>query len=206
MIIKVGDKVRVHGRGYASKDWVGTEGVVTSLEGSPWGNTIKVKLTKATSEKVSEGHVANLLRDNLDVIPEFRFTDIQQGDLIRRTYTRTDGSKVIWEGAAFRLNYDDTMWLSEDAYQLAYAADDTHTDVDLELLERPKPKHWAYTKPVGATALDKRHSTIPNTLRKTGENEWEQRFLLTGEAYLKTTASLANDLRNLDSEDLEWLK
>jgi hypothetical protein len=167
---------------------------------------VQVRLTKDNLAGYKAGYVASLSAVNLELIPEFRFADIREGDTIRRTFTRTDGSKVIWEGVADRDNYDGSKWLSANDYPLAYKADEQHPDIVIELIERPEPKHWAYTKPVGATALDKRHHTTPNTLRKTAENEWEQRFLLNGEAYLKTTESLAEDLRNLDPDVLEWLK
>lgn len=65
---KVGDKVRVHGRGTSDRQWWGTEGVVYDLP--MWTSSLSVKLTKATARGYIEGNVATLGTVNLEHITE----------------------------------------------------------------------------------------------------------------------------------------
>lgn len=203
--IKVGDKVRVHGNGAARKTWVGTEGIVTKIDGSGWGVT-HLRLTKATDTEYKVGQDVKVSHGNLEKIPYFKFADIQQGDVIRRTFTRNDGTKVIWEGEAFRLNYDDSTWLTDGGYQLAHDADDNHDDVALELLDRPKPKHWADKKPVGSvgyrTSINTRNSKL---FRKTGEDTWEVEYVLSGIRNEHTNRGIETTFMDLKETSFEWL-
>lgn len=203
MGIKVGDKVRVHGRSGARASWVGVEGVVTS-ETNVY-QIIKVEVTKPADSGVEVGFLANLTEANLDVIPqEFKFDDIKKGDKIRRIFTRASGLKSINEGVAVVLNesvYEST-WATLQQEAFVWKSDDKEPHVTLELVEREP--HWAHTKPVGSVALDRRFGA--STYRKISETEWVHHFLDTDKTHINSVEKFANELRNLDPDKLEWLK
>jgi hypothetical protein len=205
MEINVGDKVRVHDRGGALPTWVGSEGFIKELVGSGCYAAAKVELTKATAKHYSEGQLVRIGLENLEVVP-FGFNDIRKGDKIRRTLTREDGTLTIVEGVAERL-YSTYEWLTENGHALSFESDDERTDATLELVERPEPKHWAYTKPVGSLALYKvADKEVVTAYRKLRDAEWQMNLISFGQIHTKSTEALAHDLRNLSEDKLEWIK
>lgn len=199
---KKGDTVRVAEKDGTTRSWIGTEGVV-EREVNDYG-TVRVRLTKPTDISYEVGFVANLTESGLELVraAEFPFTfkEIKKGDKIRRTRMYPGGAVEMREGV---VNRTDLYFVSEDNLVLAFDEDDSEDSVTLELLERPEP-HWAYSKPVGSVALDRRFGA--STYRKVSETEWVQHFLIADKAHTSTVEKFANELRNLDPSKLEWLK
>lgn len=140
---RVGDKVRVGKQAYTDEAWVGVEGIIEELASTSYGNH-KVRLTTATKPNgwnpKPVGYVASLHPKNLTLIEEpkpFLFTDIQEGDTIKRTST-SKGLTTTREGVAHQLK--SYYWATESRQDLAFSADDTDKNVTLELVNRPEPK------------------------------------------------------------------
>src|SRR5690349_1583686 len=103
---KTGDKVRYTADGY----WAGIEGKVLNVH----NDYLRVEITHRPLSSSVRDDTFLPFKCNLELIePQFSFKDIQKGDVIRRTFTRSDGTKVIWEGAAHRITVSRESWVSE---------------------------------------------------------------------------------------------
>lgn len=203
MTFKVGDKVRYKKLdGY--EDWHGLEGVVQSSD----DDETRVVASNKVNAYTSVGGVARLTTENLELITAtFTYEDIQVGDRIRRTLTRPSGTTEVREGTVA----EKAGGLATDkgtlSYILAYDTDD-HPDkhqVVLELLDRPKPKHWTETKPVGSVGviLDAFHTKI---LTKTSEHGWNVLYPSDGYTYKDTNKALERRSAQWDESKLTWIK
>lgn len=204
MTFKAGDKVR-YKDGARNREWHGWEGVVNWSQGS----TTSAKTTKGSIP----GKEVNLTTDNLELIEQsFTYEDIQVGDRIRRTYTRGTGTTEVREGvvtekSAIYAGDGKNTGNPRAAYILAYSSDgdpDKPT-VKLELLDRPKPKHWTETKPVGSVAviLD---GNFTKTLMKTSEFSWNVLYAIDGYTYKDTNRAIQSRVSGLDEAKINWIK
>lgn len=202
MTFKAGDKVR-------HKDtvgpWAGWEGTVHAEVGG---------VTTAFSDAFNGyGSEVRLTTSNLELItPTFTFADIQVGDRIRRTLTRPSGTTEVREGVVAQksaLYAMDTTPGKTAAinYILAYDSDG-HPDkpqVVLELLDRPKPKHWTETKPVGSVALHTHVSgPLVKTVKKVAEGTWEVKYLSNNNTFVRTDEEIQESFADLTPEDPRW--
>jgi hypothetical protein len=93
-----------------------------------------------------------------------------------------------------------------DGYILAYDTDGNPAkpQVKLELLERPKPKHWTEAKPVGSAAVYV-DSAFTKTFRKTGEDEWTVVYPEDGSTYTTPGKMLLKRFSGWDEAKLTWI-
>jgi hypothetical protein len=154
----------------------------------------------------------NLTTENLELIaPTFTYEDIQVGDRIRRTLTRETGTTEVREGVVTEksaLYATDTNPGKTAAinYILAYQSDGDpdKPQVVLELLDRPKPKHWTEAKPVGSAAIYV-DSAFTKTFRKTGEDEWTVVYPEDGSTYTTPGKMLLKRFSGWDEAKLTWI-
>jgi hypothetical protein len=196
---KVGDKVRYVGQGAntLTPGFIGLEGIISEV----FGYSVTIKVTKSETGSHIVGSVIHPFKTNLELIEDYTFNDIRAGDHIRRVILRPDGSKVIWEGVAHRLNYDGTKWLSKEDYHLYYKLDDLKEDTSLELVERPEPPHWSDEKPVGSMFLYGKGKNKA-LWKKTTETNWTRTFLINN----VSDTYRSHEITDLNTEDQEWLK
>jgi hypothetical protein len=203
---KVGDKVRYVGNDNPAtfdKNWVGIEGEVTEVHTNIVYMTI-TKPPKVNSSIYEVGFDIYPSKVNLELITEeetFTYKDIQVCDLIRRTFVRSDGSKVIWEGTAIRKNHVGDKWMTKGDNILAHHSDDDFPDITLELLERPEPPHWTEEKPVGSVFL---YGEGENKAlwRKNTEDGWTRKFLINNSSHCYTN----HEVKSRITGEQEWLK
>lgn len=176
-----GDTVRYIHNSYGYTDWLGVEGEVT---GAGIGDTVRFKITGGADKIVyNVGDEVTLSTHKLEIVSKAKpegtitFKDIKKGDTIRRTYTREDGSKIIWEGTADRFNYDKSAWLSGDGYHLSYDADASERRITIELLERPEePEIWEDRK-TGDRIVRKEKDHAVTIFTKLGNGNWESLYI-----------------------------
>jgi hypothetical protein len=198
----VGDKVRYIGVERANTHWLGLEGVVKEVK----AYTVTVEITKPPKPNhpvYVPGYEIFPDKTNLELVEEktLAYKDIQKGDLIRRTFVRWDGSKIVWEGVAHRIACNNSKWMTEGDFVLAHEIDDGPTDVTLELLERPEPPHWAEAKPVGSIFLYNK-GVNKAIWKKTSETRWERTFIATNISHVYTI----NEVKDWVTEEVEWVK
>lgn len=202
MTFKAGDRVR-YKDGARNREWHGWEGVVNWSQGST---------TNAKTHKGSiPGKEVNLTTDNLELIEKpFTYDDIQVGDKIRRTLTRESGTTEVREGVVTKMGKCGELALDDgvptsSSYILAYATDTHKETVVLELLDRPKPKHWTETKPVGSVGviLD---GQFTKTITKVNEGEWRVYYSIDGFNYTDANPHVKARTADLDEAKLHWIK
>jgi hypothetical protein len=212
---KAGDKVRYTGDCNTFSGHNGgfkpAEGVI--MEPGRSGIT-NLQLTSAVQGH-KEGSVVCLFTQNLELIkpaPAFTFADIQVGDKIRRTLTRETGTTEVREGTVVELKRGfatDAISTGQpgSSYILAYDSDGdpAKPQVVLELLDRPKPKHWTETKPVGSVAifLD---GIFTKTLKKTSEQGWNVLYAEDGYAYKASNDEIKTRATGWDESKVTWIK
>lgn len=205
--LKVGDHVVVD-TDTPHSQWYQCEGIVRESRARP--NSGKVELTKLgpNAKYLKVGDTTTLF--NLELInPAFTFADIQINDRIRRTLTRDTGTTEVREGTVVAKNGG--LAVDRDgplSYILAYDSDGHHDKpmVVLELLDRPKPKHWTETKPVGSVAiiLD---GTFTKTLKKTSEFVWNVLYAEDEHTYDASNTEVKNRTEQWASDTkLTWIK
>jgi hypothetical protein len=192
----------------AHSDWYGWEGVVN------WSNSGTTNAdTTASTKYRGVGSQVHLTTENLELIePPFTFADIQVGDKIRRTLTRETGTTEVREGTVVELKRGfatDAISTGQpgSSYILAYDSDGdpAKPQVVLELLDRPKPKHWTETKPVGSVAifLD---GIFTKTLKKTSEQGWNVLYAEDGYAYKASNDEIKTRATGWDESKVTWIK
>ena len=204
---KAGDKVRYKGDCNVFSGQLGgyepAEGVVVEASGRDVTN---LRLTTPV-ERYPVGSVVGLFTHNLELVPSFKFSDIQVGDKIRRTRKYESGALEVREGTVGNRARD---WVGQGNFILAYSSDDANEQVTLELLERPEPKHWAEEKPVGSIALHTPKSKVGadnrKRFRKVDENRWEVLYFMDKDSQLYTNKNLKQTFASLDPADLEWIR
>jgi hypothetical protein len=212
---KAGDKVRYKNvSGYGC--WAGLEGEVL---GDTTPELTIAKITRSADgfspdDRLNKvGSTGKFITENLELIePAFTFADIQVGDKIRRTYTRDTGTTEVREGVVAMkddLYATDTNPGKTSAinYILAYQSDGDpdKPQVVLELLDRPKPKHWTETKPVGSAAIYV-DGMFSKTFRKTGEDEWTVVYPEDGFTFESKNQGLMTRFTGWDEAKLTWIR
>jgi hypothetical protein len=179
-----------------------------------WADSGTTNADTTTSTKYSGvGDQVNLTTENLELIkPAFTFADIQVGDKIRRTLTRETGTTEVREGVVTEkssLYATDTSPTKTAAisYILAYDSDGdpAKPQVVLELLDRPKPKHWTEAKPVGSVGVYV-EGTFTKTYTKSGVNEWTVLYAVDGYTYKDNNSGLFARFGTLDDSKVTWIK
>jgi hypothetical protein len=142
----------------------------------------------------------------------FTFADIQVGDKIRRTLTRETGTTEVREGTVVELKRGfatDAISTGQpgSSYILAYDSDGdpAKPQVVLELLDRPKPKHWTEAKPVGSVGVYV-EGTFTKTYTKSGVNEWTVLYAVDGYTYKDNNSGLFARFGTLDDSKVTWIK
>lgn len=202
MTFKVGDRVEfVEDYGFGADK--GAQGVVTALVSG--GTFVRVELDNGPTVEPFPHRLQK-------VEPAFTFADIQVGDKIRRTLTRDTGTTEVREGTVveksslYALDAKRTGRVG-DSYILAYDSDGdpAKPQVKLELLDRPKPKHWTETKPVGSVAIYLA-GMFTKTFRKTGDDEWVVVYPEDGFTFESKNQGLMTRFAAWDESKLTWIK
>lgn len=124
---KVGDKVVVQ----ANPEW-GTEGQTGVIE------SVDEEATATLPYEVkwdNDKYNLWMREQDLELVKEFTFTDIQKGDTIRAEYTQ-NGVKHTREGTVATTSWNDEQWFSAEG---DYVADSFWKGATYTLLERPEP-------------------------------------------------------------------
>lgn len=206
MTFKVGDKVRyTNTKEFPKLEGWEAEVVETHLTSK---GTTRVKTLKNPGNAMGTyvGKTGCYYSRNLELIEQpYTFADIQVGDKIRRTLTRKNGSTHVSEGVV--VSTDALSASDSEGYKLAYGSDGNpfKGTVVLELLDRPKPKHWTETKPIGSVGviLD---GQFTKTITKVNEGEWRVYYSIDGFNYTDANPHVKARTADLDEAKLHWIK
>ena len=159
---KVGDKVVVQ----ANPEWAkeGRTGVIESVDAEIAGLPYYVKW--------DDGSCALYMREqDLELVKEYTFADIQKGDTIRAEYTQ-NGIKHTREGVAHE-GYTgwSQAWATKEGDYIAHDSWKGATYTLLERPEPPKPNPFA-SLPLGTLAKNKRQ-----VWQKSAANQWRALYV-----------------------------
>lgn len=211
MTFKAGDKVK-YNQTFKYPEMEGWEAEVVNVGEDRKGLTRVRTTVPGGLEWAKVGTLGYYYTSNLELIdPPFTFADIKVGDKIRRTLTRDTGTTEVREGVVTKMGKCGELALDDGvptspSFILAYATDTHKATVVLELLDRPKPKHWTETKPVGSVAviLD---GVFTKTLKKTSEFGWQVRYIEDEHTYKASNAEIKTRTAQwVSDKKLTWIK